>query len=748
MLTLSPEIDKIIDEAVNIAVKLNHEYVTLEHVLYGMIKDKKFSQIISDLKTDVPGFEKEVLNYLKNRIDITGTNKITPKKTHALERVFNRAFTQVLFSGRPKMDVIDLYLSILAENNSQACYFILKFISQTDEVTQKFGSTSKTNKSGSGSLLEEFCTNLNERAKNGKIDPVIGRTQELEEITQVLARRTKSNVLMVGDPGVGKTAIAEGLAKNIVEDNVPEYLKGWTVYNLDIGSLVAGSKFRGDFEEKVINIIAALESAGKCILFIDEAHTMRGAGGGGSNGGSDFANMIKPALGRGDIKVIASTTWEEYTQSFEKDRALMRRFYRLTVGEPTPDAAKKILRGLAPNFENFHNAKKIKADAIDAAVDYSIKYQSDKRLPDKAIDLIDSACAKQRVLGNKNFIIKKSDIIKEISRITNIPISNMEEKSENLSGIEPLIKTELYGQDDAVQIVLDRIFVAKAGLKSHNKPVGSFLFLGPTGVGKTELAKLLSKHLSMKLLRYDMSEYQEKHTISRFVGAPPGYVGHSDGNLGGGLLIKDIEQNPNSVILFDEVEKAHPDVLNILLQMMDEGFVTSSTGKKADLRNCIIIMTSNLGAADNEKNTIGFVNELQKTDEDDRAFRDFFAPEFRNRIDAVCKFNKLDNLSMKKVVIKFIKDINSLLVERELKVDITDELIQHLVTIGFDSKMGARPLSRVIDREIKIPISKKILFEDLRNGTIKIDYNDGITFNYNSKKMSGVLNEDGIVTVS
>lgn len=763
MLEPNPDLDKIIDISSNTAMKLKHKYVTLEHLLYGLIQDRQLKSILQELEVDYEGLHNDTYEYLMTRTDITATEVKNPVKTHALERVFNRAYTQVLFGGRTKMDSLDVYMSVLAEPKSQACYLLLKYINVKEDVMSKFQSDGKLqHKDGkmpekvANATLQEYCDNLNERAEAGKIDPVIGRDQELEDIAQVLARRSKSNVLMVGDPGVGKTAIAEGLAKKLVDGDVPEYLQGWTIWNLDIGSLVAGSKFRGEFEEKLKDVLEALETVGKCILFIDEAHTMKGAGGGGGGQtGPDFANMIKPALGRGELKVIASTTWEEYTTSFEKDHALMRRFARLTIDEPSPEVAKKILKGLSKYFVEFHKAKKITKQALAAAVDYSIRYQSDKKLPDKAIDLIDIACAKQRLHGNKDFVIDKEEILIELSRITGVPISSMDEKkTSNLKEVEPNIKKELYGQDASVEKILEKIFVAKAGLKSLDKPIGTFMFMGPTGVGKTELAKLLSKNLTMKLLRYDMSEYQEKHTVARFIGAPPGYVGHDDGNIGGGLLVKDIGQNPHAIILFDEVEKAHPDVMNVLLSLMDEGFVTSSNGKKADGRNCVIIMTSNIGSAANDVNTIGFGGNLEKTGEDDKGYETFFAPEFRNRVDAVCKFNKLDKMSMKKIVSKFMNDVNVLLHDKGLKVRTTDALVDHLVDVGFDPKMGARPLSRTIDREIKVPLSRKILFEGIDNSTIVVvDYKDNeVQFDFKNPLPvesfeKEVINEKGIVTV-
>jgi ATP-dependent Clp protease ATP-binding subunit ClpA len=575
---------------------------------------------------------------------------------------------------------------------------------------------------------------------------------ELEEIAQVLARRSKSNVLMIGDPGVGKTAIAEGLAHKIVNGEVPEYLLPYTVFNLEIGSLLAGSKYRGEFEEKLKDVLASLNAKGNCILFIDEAHQMQGAGAGGSSS-VDFANMLKPALAKGNIKVIASTTYEEYTQSFEKDRALMRRFYKLNIDEPTPEVAKDILYGLRTHFENFHKGI-INDDAIEFAVDLSVRYQTDKRLPDKAIDLIDMSCARLKI-KKADFIVTKLDIVETISKATKIPKENLlsEKATENLITLESTIKDRLYGQDTAVDEVLEKIYVAKAGMKSHNKPVGNFLFLGPTGTGKTEFAKLLSDNLSMKLLRYDMSEYQEKHSMAKLIGAPPGYVGYEDGNLGGGLLISEVERNPHSIILLDEIEKAHPDISNLLLQIMDEGFITGSNGKKADCRNAILILTSNLGAADGEQNAIGFGRSLTKEGTDDEAAKKFFKPEFRNRLDAVIKFNKLDKISMKKIVVKFLNELNELLVEKEIKVHTTEALIDHLTEVGFDPAMGARPLSRKINELIKVPLSKKILFEHVELGSIvTADYQDDtVKFNITPPSLdlleNKTVDENGFIVV-
>jgi ATP-dependent Clp protease ATP-binding subunit ClpA len=759
----NPEIEKIIVAATILAKEYKHQYVTLEHISIALIEFPDFNKLLDEFGVEVENLLRDLYDYVGHQDHLVLLEgDVTPQRTHSLERVFNRAFTQVLFSAREEMLPIDLFLSISQEPNSHAAYFFLKYGINRKKLVEFFSENNQerlghkptkrdtTKKDYADKILEEFCTNLNQQVKEGKIDPVIGREYELEEIAQVLARRHKSNVLMIGDPGVGKTAIAEGLAHKIIHGEVPEYLKEYTVYNLEIGSLLAGSKYRGEFEEKFKDVMTALTQKGKTILFIDEAHQMQGAGA-GSSSSVDFANMIKPALAKGGIKVIASTTYEEYTQSFEKDRALMRRFYKLNVDEPTAKVAKDILYGLRNHFEKFHGGA-IADEAVEAAVDLSVRYQTDKRLPDKAIDLIDMSCAKAKI-KNPDFIIGKEEIVDTIAKATGIPRENLlsEKAKESLINLEATIKDKLYGQDDAVDQVLEKIYVAKAGMKSHNKPVGNFLFLGPTGTGKTEFCKLLGEALSMKLIRFDMSEYQEKHSMAKLIGAPPGYVGYEDGNLGGGLLISEIERNPHSIILLDEIEKAHPDISNLLLQIMDEGTITGSNGKKADARHAIVILTSNLGASDGEKNAIGFGRDQQKTGTDDEAAKKFFKPEFRNRLDAVIKFAKLDKLAMKKIVVKFLNELNTLLEEKSIVVRPTESLVDHLVDVGFDPAMGARPLSRKINDLIKVPLSKKILFDHIEDGSIiTVDWlEDSVKFNVAAPILDLIENktvdENGII---
>jgi|TARA_R110000822_G_scaffold79502_8_gene190107 ATP-dependent Clp protease ATP-binding subunit ClpA len=774
----NPEVENIVNQATKMARDYKHQYVTLEHLLIALIEDPKFTKLLQDFEVQIDDLLRDLYDYIGRQDYLVYTanpsingesvgegvdpeKKQEPQRTHSLERVFNRAFTQVLFSAREQMETIDLFLSISQEPNSHACYFLLKWGINRRQLVEFYTKIHGTLSPAKGKrkldnvekILEEFCENLNTRVNEGFIDPVIGRGVELEEISQVLARRHKSNVLMIGDPGVGKTAIAEGLAHKIVNGNVPEYLLGYTVYNLEIGSLLAGSKYRGEFEEKLKDVLMALNKKGKCILFIDEAHQMQGAGSGGSSS-VDLANMLKPALSKGTIKVIASTTFEEYTQSFEKDRALMRRFYKLNIDEPSSEIAIDILTGLKVHFEKFHGGK-ITDDAITAAVELSVRHQTDKRLPDKAIDLIDMSCAKKKIVDPK-FIVSKVDIVETLAKATGIPKENLlsEKASENLINLDEAVKERLYGQEKAVEDVLERIYVAKAGMKSHNKPMGNFLFLGPTGTGKTELCKILSEEMSMKLLRFDMSEYQEKHSMAKLIGAPPGYVGYEDGNLGGGLLISEVERNPHAIILLDEIEKAHPDISNLLLQIMDEGKITGSNGKVADCRNCLLILTSNLGAADGENNAIGFGRDLEKTGTDDAAAKKFFKPEFRNRLDAVIKFSKLDKLSMKKIVVKFINELNDLLVEKNLKVSPTEKLVDHLVEVGFDPKMGARPLARKINELIKVPLSKKLLFDKIVPGSnIICDWNgEQINFiitppNDVSLLENKIVDDDGFIVV-
>jgi ATP-dependent Clp protease ATP-binding subunit ClpA len=749
----NPEIEQIIENSVRMARERRHAYVTTEHLLASLVAHDPFRKVLIKYGADVDRMEQEITAYLDQLRSLTElADNESPRKTNGLERIFNRALTQVLFTGRRTVTTADLYLAIMNETNSHAHYFLLKYgVSKQEFIKcweQYYNHNDvHLNDQQATEILEEHCVNLTEMARRDSLEPMIGRDTELDEMIAVLARRFKANVLMVGDPGVGKTAIVEGLAQRIAKNEVPEFLKDHNVWSLEIGSLLAGSKYRGEFEEKLKAVIAALEAKKKCVLFIDEAHVMRGAGASG-NSTLDFANMIKPAITKGVLKVVASTTWEEYYESFEKDRALMRRFYRLGVDEPSTETTEKILIGLSPRLEKFHDVM-IDTEAMTAAVELSGRYIHDKKNPDKSIDLLDGACARERVKDAGTQTVTRDMIMAQVSRVAGIPMDRLQNQdSPRIMDLESNIKQKLYGQDHVVDAVLERVYMNFAGLGHSHRPMASFMFLGPTGTGKTELARLLSQNLDMKLLRYDMSEYQEKHTVSSLIGAPPGYVGFEDGNVGGGKLISDLSKNPFAIILFDEIEKAHPDVTNILLQMLDEGHVTGSNGKRVDCKNTMIIMTSNLGARDNENNNIGFGKELTKTGEEDRAMKDFFRPELRNRIDMICKFNKLDRLAVKKIVVKFIDDLKSSLTGRNISLALTESAVDFLAEKGYDHKMGARPLGRKIDELLRVPISQRILFERLQDTTLVIDAKDDeLTITEDRRAQSATVNDQGYIVL-
>ena len=722
MVEPSEELKLVFDKAINDAKRLQHEYVTVEHLVYAIFCEENFLNMIKMYGADIDYIKSNIEHHLKNECEELKTEekKFKPRKTVVVEKVLNRAFTQTLFMGRNTITLTDVILSVLNEDKVVSVYYLEKgginkesfkdFLN--DEFQDDFIDEEEAS-SEAKRALRQFTTNLNDEVKRGKVDPIIGRGEELESLALALGRRQKNNVLMVGDPGVGKTAIAEGLAYNIENNKVPEFLKEYKVYNLDIGAMLAGSKYRGDFEERFKLVLQGITKQGKTIMFIDEAHMINGAGAGGKDSSNDLANMLKPALTKGDLKVVASTTWEEYRKFFESDRALMRRFQRVTIDEPTPEITNDILQGIKQYYEKFHGTT-ITDEAIEAAVKLSVKYQTDKKLPDKAIDLIDVACSRFKVNNEtENLIVTKEKIEFELAKIVNIPEEQVAQKeTQKLAKLEENIKKHVYGQDSAITNVVDRIFINQAGLKAENKPIGSFVFMGPTGVGKTELAKQLASHLETELVRFDMSEFQEKHSVSKLIGSPPGYVGFEDD---AGILITKLQENPHCVLLLDEIEKAHPDVSQILLQLMDDGKVTGSNGKIADARNCILILTTNLGAAQAEKNTIGFNDDVDQVYGDEE-FKRFFAPEFRNRLDGVVTFGKLDKPIMMKIVGKFLLELKNQVTDKSVTIDITDPALDYLVDKGFDPKMGARPLHRIIDQKIKNPLSKKILFGELRNG--------------------------------
>ena len=724
MLVPNSSLEKIFNHAVDTAKKYKHDYVTIEHMLFAMLHDEDFKEFLDDFGIKVEDMGKDLARYLETQLDAIKTKQegeYTPKKTSSLERVFNRCFTSVLFLGKEEIEPTDIFLSMFSEDKSFVAWLMKKYNINKKEVgdyvnqTQAMGlddtGNARIDDGQANKVLRSFTLNLSEMASK----------DTLNDIAQTLARKTKNNVLLVGDPGVGKTAIAEGLANKIHKKECPAFLEDHTVYSLDIGALLAGSRYRGDFEERLKLVLQALEKKNKTIMFIDEAHMMQGAGTSGQ-GSTDLANLLKPSLAKGVLKVIASTTWEEYRTSFEKDRPLMRRFHRITVDEPDKETTLDILKGVKTYYEKFHGVT-ITEEALEYAVNYSAKYIHDKKLPDKALDIIDSACAKFKVHPAEQMIVDHERVVKEVSRMTGIEETQIAQKeSTNLKELEPSLTKVVFGQDDAIHKVVDKIVVARAGLKSENKPVGSFLFTGPTGCGKTETAKQLSEHMKMPLVRFDMSEFQERHSVAKFIGAPPGYVGYEDGNVGAGLLINEIEKHPNAVLLLDEVEKAHSSVTSVLLQVMDNGFITGSNGKKADLRNVILIMTSNLGAEEMERANLGFT-ETEKTADDD-AVKNFFAPEFRNRLDAVIKFNKLGKETMKLIISKFLDELNEQLKDKEVTVELTDEATEYLLDKGFDDKMGARPLARVIDNDIKTPLGRKLLFDVNNKGKVIVNIKD------------------------
>ena len=721
-------VENIVNQAFQLAGDHKHQYVTLEHLSVALLDDADIRDLCENLSCDSTEIVKELSKYIEvNLTDIVTENSVKPKKTVTLERVFNRALAQAFFSGKRSIHTIDLLLSVLAETESPSVFICNKYgldretlvqfiINEEANLSQpsttKNSANSNYGKPKRKSVLEKFTTNLNELAAEGKIDTLIGRELEIEQLAQTLTRKKKNNAILVGEAGTGKTAIIEGLALKIEKGEVPETIQDYTIYSLNVGSLLAGTKYRGDFEERLQEIIEELEKEENCILFIDEIHTIMGAGTGNS-GGIDLANMLKPALQKGTIKCVGSTTYSEYRERFEKDSALVRRFHKIDVSEPTPEEAKKIIEQSIQSYEKYHEIK-IEKEVIDLVVDLSVQYLYNKKLPDKAFDLIDSACARKRIerkSRRSKLKLTGEDIKIEISKICKIPVNMVTttKTKNNTINVEDKLRELVFGQNVAIETLADSIYISQAGLKSKNKPIGSYLFTGPTGVGKTELTKALSEIMNLTLVRFDMSEYQEKHTVAKLIGSPPGYVGYSDGNQGSGALINQLEQNPNCILLLDEVEKAHPDVLNVLLQVMDNGMITGSNGKKVSARNAIIIMTSNLGAADSEKNVIGFSGG-KHDEEQDNAVKRFFSPEFRNRLDAVVKFKKLDKQYVDKIAEKFLKELKDLAQERNVTLEWDKEVVDWVSEKGFDPLMGARPMARVVNDYIKKPLSRKILF--------------------------------------
>ncbi len=743
MPSFSRSLEKALHQALAFANERHQEYATLEHLLLALIEDQDAAAVMRACNVDLDMLKRSLIDYIDTELaNLAHGPDEDSKPTAGFQRVIQRAVIHVQSSGREEVTGANVLVAIFAERESHAAYFLqeqdmtrydaVNYISHgiakragmsesrpvrgVDDDAATVDSREEGNKK-KADALDAYCVNLNEKAKKGKIDPLIGRDTEIARTIQILCRRQKNNPLFVGDPGVGKTAIAEGLAKRIVEGDVPDVLAGATIFSLDMGTLLAGTRYRGDFEERLKQVVKEIEEYPGSILFIDEIHTVIGAGA-TSGGAMDASNLLKPALAGGSIRCIGSTTYKEYRQFFEKDRALVRRFQKIDVNEPTVPDAIEILKGLKPYFEDFHRVRYTN-DAIKAAVELSARYIHDRKLPDKAIDVIDETGASQMLLveGKRKKTIGVKEIEDTIATMARIPPKTISKNdSEVLRSLETTLKRVVYGQDRAIEQVTSAIKLARAGLREPEKPIGSYLFAGPTGVGKTEVAKQLAASLGVELIRFDMSEYMERHTVSRLIGAPPGYVGFDQG----GLLTDGVDQHPHCVLLLDEIEKAHPDLFNILLQVMDHGKLTDHNGKQVDFRNVVLIMTTNAGAADLAKPAIGFKNSQRDAD-DQEAINRLFAPEFRNRLDAIVQFGNLPIEVVRSVVQKFVLQLEAQLADRGVTFELSSEAIDWLAEKGYDRQMGARPLGRVIQQNIKQPLADEVLFGKLRKGgTVKI----------------------------
>ena len=742
MPSFSRQLEESLHRAVAYANQRKHEYATLEHLLLSLIDDEDAAGVMRACDVELGALRTTLTNYVDNELrSLVVDDGEDAKPTAGFQRVIQRAVIHVQSSGREEVTGANVLVAIFSERESHAAYFLQEQdMTRYDAVNyiahgiaKKAGASEAKPVKGAededkpqvktgGEALEAYCINLNENAKQGKVDPLIGRLQEVERCIQILCRRTKNNPLLVGDPGVGKTAIAEGLARKIVNKQVPEVLANSTIFSLDMGALLAGTRYRGDFEERVKQVVKELENHPDAVLFIDEIHTVIGAGA-TSGGAMDASNLLKPALASGTLRCMGSTTYKEFRQHFEKDRALVRRFQKIDVNEPTIDDTIKILKGLKVYYEEFHKLRYTN-DAIKAAVELSAKYITDRKLPDKAIDIIDEAGASQMLLpeGKRKKTIGLKEVEAVVAKIARIPPKSVSKSdTEALKQLEGDLKRAVYGQDAAIESLSAAMKMARAGLRDANKPIGCYLFSGPTGTGKTETARQLASTLGIELLRFDMSEYMERHTVSRLIGAPPGYVGFDQG----GLLTDAVDQHPHSVVLLDEIEKAHPDVFNILLQVMDHGQLTDSNGKKIDFRNVVLIMTTNAGASDAQRNAIGFGRGKQD-DEVDEALKRLFTPEFRNRLDAVVQFRALTPEIIRQVVQKFVMQLEAQLADRHVTIETSDEAADWLAKNGFDELYGARPLARVIQENIKKPLADEILFGRLvKGGHVKVILKDG-----------------------
>jgi len=741
--SFSRNLEETLHRAVAYANQRKHEYATLEHLLLSLTDDEDAAAVMGACDVDLAALKKTVITYLDVELrSLIVEDGEDAKPTAGFQRVIQRAVIHVQSSGRDEVTGANVLVAVFSERESHAAYFLqeqdmtrydaVNFIAHgiakkagASEVKPAKGAAEDEDKptvKTGGEALEAYCVDLNEKARQGKVDPLIGRIAEVERCIQILCRRTKNNPLLVGDPGVGKTAIAEGLALKIVRHQVPEVLEGATIFALDMGALLAGTRYRGDFEERVKQVVKELEAHPNAILFIDEIHTVIGAGA-TSGGAMDASNLLKPALASGTLRCMGSTTYKEFRQHFEKDRALVRRFQKIDVNEPTIEDTLKILKGLKIYYEEFHKLK-YTAEALKTAVDLSAKYITDRKLPDKAIDVIDEAGASQMLLPESKR--KKTIGVKEIeavvAKIARIPPKSVSKTdTEALKELENDLQRAVFGQEEAIAQLASAMKMARAGLRDANKPIGSYLFSGPTGVGKTEAARQLASTLGIELLRFDMSEYMERHTVSRLIGAPPGYVGYDQG----GQLTDAVDQHPHAIVLLDEIEKAHADVYNILLQVMDNGQLTDSNGKKVDFRNVVLIMTTNAGASDAQRQTIGF-GRGRAEGESDEAIKRLFTPEFRNRLDAVVAFKPLTPEIIRLVVQKFVMQLEAQLADRNVTIETSDEAADWLAKNGFDELYGARPLARVIQEHIKKPLADDILFGKLaKGGHVRVVLRDG-----------------------
>jgi ATP-dependent Clp protease ATP-binding subunit ClpA len=769
MPTFSRSLEKALHRALALANERRHEYATLEHLLLALIDDKDAAAVLKACNVDLDILRRSLANYIDTELgQMIAAEREDSKPTAGFQRVIQRAVIHVQSSGREEVTGANVLVAIFAERESHAAFFLqeqdmtrydaVNYISHgiakrsglsearpvrgVDQDQQGSGGNDSDDgapvkKKGEADALDAYCINLNKKAAEGKVDPLIGREAEVRRTIQILCRRQKNNPLFVGDPGVGKTAIAEGLARKIIKDEVPEVLRNCTVYQLDMGALLAGTRYRGDFEERLKAVVKEIESRPGAIMFIDEIHTVIGAG--ATSGGSmDASNLLKPALANGALRCIGSTTYKEYRQHFEKDRALVRRFQKIDVNEPSIPDAIEILKGLKPYYEDFHKVR-YTDDAIETAVQLSARYMSDRKLPDKAIDVIDETGASQMLLAEskRRKVIGVPEIETTIATMARIPAKTVSKDDASvLRNLETDLKRVVFGQDKAIEALAASIKLARAGLREPEKPVGCYLFSGPTGVGKTEVAKRLAEVLGINMLRFDMSEYMERHSVSRLIGAPPGYVGFDQG----GLLTDGIDQHPYSVLLLDEIEKAHPDLFNILLQVMDHGKLTDHNGKSVDFRNVILIMTTNAGAQDMAREAIGFGSSVREGD-DMAAIQKLFTPEFRNRLDAVIPFGHLPAEVVRKVVEKFVMQLEAQLAERQINIELSAEAADWLADKGYDRQMGARPLARVIQEHVKKPLAEEVLFGRLsKGGTVRILLKgDELTFDYLSRDQEAAL---------